>query len=215
MRVAATVRRLRVWGIAVLGVLALATLIYFAAIKAPHDQKSAMYWVDHTQEVLLQTATLEAHIQAAVAAGRGFAVTKNEDVRGQFEAAAQDISADLTSLRALTTDNLQQKTEIGRLVPLIRLRMGLLQRFTGMTPPIGATTSSGRDGTAAPAAVTAARLVAASIDTIKGEETRLLAQRRRALARVSFNTTVGLIVGAALLSASALSMLVLLDRRKQ
>ena len=84
-------------------------------------------WVAHTHKVVAQLSAVLATVQSAETGQRGFIITGAERYLDPYNAALQRLDDDLRDLRQLTGDNPEQQRRLGRLEPLIALKLAELK----------------------------------------------------------------------------------------
>jgi signal transduction histidine kinase len=171
-------------------------LVAVAALWSGHVAVVSDLWVDHTERVALNVASVLQRLIDAETAERGYIATGDERFLGPYEGAAQDVHRSVATLRALTIDNPVQTPRIDSL-------SGLADRtFASLDSGIALRRNRG-----APAAIAAlaARTGLALMDSartvisrIESEESRLLLLRRAATERQRQVTQIILLVGAAI-----------------
>ncbi|HEY1793205.1 MAG TPA: CHASE3 domain-containing protein [Opitutaceae bacterium] len=81
-------------------------------------------WVDHTQQVLIETEAVRYTMTNAETGQRGYILTGKDSYIEPYRAARDAISASLSSLRSLTQDNPEEQRQLDLLDPLINGRDG-------------------------------------------------------------------------------------------
>jgi PAS domain S-box-containing protein len=85
-------------------------------------------WVEHTQRVLLELATVESLIRDAETSQRGFLYTGEERYLEPYNSAPADIKAHLDTLANLVSDNPTQAAHMPELRGLIQRKLGELAK---------------------------------------------------------------------------------------
>ena len=164
--------------VAILAVLAFVALLVALALRgsrAGSERDAALALERHTFVVLIETERLDAAIRASEAEQRGFLLSADQPFFTQMKVQIRSTEASLARLRALTADNPRQRRNIAALVPLVDTRLRLLRERAGLANSLGVIENVGyAPGRAAMAAISA------QLALVRGEEERLLAQRRAA-----------------------------------
>ena len=182
----------------IFALLLLLTLGFFA-YRSSNAMYEALKWEKHTQESLFKLNDTIILMTDAETGGRGFVITGNESYLEPFNAANQQISQNLSSLRGLLVDNSNQLDEIKKLENLISQKLDFIKATSEIRRNQGLEEASKRttSGTGK-ALMDEIRL---SIGKMKVEETNLLKKREADLTDsigntiflLSFGTIVGII----------------------
>ena len=201
--------------LATLGVGLLAgALLFFGGTQLARQQREASGWVEHTLEVLARAATLDADLAMVASEGRGFLVDRSPDSVTRFEVAATKVAADIAALTALTNDNPSQQALIAGLGPLTTGRIDFLRTI------IQRIQAGDEAGAQRLVQTQRGRLlmdqIVATIENLRTEERRLLAQRDRAKRSAERWTVIGLIVCGIVAAVSGLlSVVTYLGSRRE
>jgi two-component system, LuxR family, sensor kinase FixL len=85
-------------------------------------------WVQHTDDVLLDIAAIEASLIDAQAGARGYLLTGDTDYLLPFDRAEAGLARQLDALAELVTDNPQQAERLEELRPIVGARMAEFKR---------------------------------------------------------------------------------------
>jgi diguanylate cyclase (GGDEF)-like protein/PAS domain S-box-containing protein len=109
--------------------LAFVALIGMAWLSVRENRKllEADRWVEHTHEVLEESASLRAHLSDAGIA-RWLVIQGNESQVSAFRVAERASLTNLTSLRASTEDNLNQQKRLDELAPIVDARLAVMEK---------------------------------------------------------------------------------------
>jgi len=100
------------------------------AIRALHAFFDVQNWRAHTFEVLVHTKTVESDVSKATAAVRAYVVSGDPLYRSRYNAAVEDMTGELDTIKTLTLDNPGQQQRLAYTRQRILVRMSSLQ--TGM-----------------------------------------------------------------------------------
>lgn len=202
-----------------IGAAFLAACLLLGLSLLVRKQQVADRWVDHTMEILRQTAKLEAALATAANFERAFVIDRRiigddgKDSRKRFEDAALRTEEDVARLRALTADNRRQQAALDLLGPVILQRLAVSRtiihemddgNFRSALEVIR--THRGR---------ILADQVASIIGGMEGEERRLLTLRRTRMETTTRNIFGCVSVFPALVLCGALSMTMMLSGRRR
>jgi PAS domain S-box-containing protein len=104
--------------VVVVGGLVLLTILYFS-YKNTDDLIDANEWIEHTQEVLLESEKLAMDVKNIQVNGRVFVITKDENMLEEFGQSERAAQARIQSLRDLVSDNPPQLAKADSLQALI------------------------------------------------------------------------------------------------
>ena len=206
----------RLWRIAApvaLAAVAATILLVWGLVHVSRGKNEADAWVTHTLTVLERTALLEGNLANTIAEGRGFLLDPVPERRSRVDAGFAAVRDDVAALTALTEDNARQRDVLARLLPLIDMRIGVLndvmQRAASSEP--SEVVRIFRSVAANPMAAS----VHQAIIDLRDEEHRLLTERGGIAKGASRDVLVSLI-GCGLLAAICMGSLVvvLLCRRQ-
>jgi len=164
--------------VAILAVLAFVALVSALALRgsrAGAERDAALALERHTFVVLIETERLDAAIRASEAEQRGFLLSADQPFFVEMKHRMRGAETSLDRLRALTADNPRQRVNIAVLTPLVSARLQMLRQRAALLNSLGVIENIGY----APgrAAMTA---ISARLALVRGEEERLLTQRRAA-----------------------------------
>jgi diguanylate cyclase (GGDEF)-like protein len=97
------------------------------SLRENRNVTEADRWVSHTRDVLEANASLRSHLSDAGIARRIFLQGDGKQIE-VFDTAAKVSLADFAALRAMTSDNNEQRKRLDRLEPLIHARLAVLQK---------------------------------------------------------------------------------------
>lgn len=109
-------------------VLALLVGVGLASYVWARRYSERQRWVAHSYQVQAETNALSAAFTSATNARRGYVLTGDESMLGDFDEALRAVDKHLSQLRALTTDNPRQQQRLDQLKPLMDARIELLKR---------------------------------------------------------------------------------------
>jgi PAS domain S-box-containing protein len=149
-------------------------------------------WVQHTHTVL--NALEEAHstFRDTVSSARGYALSGNDEYRGNFEAGVRQVNSLMHELRQLLRDNSHQLAELQELEDLMRQRLTMARKLLEVQPERaqGELLLAGKDLSDA---------IRMHFQQMKGAENALLATRSQDSATSATVTSLA-VVGGSLLS---------------
>lgn len=96
--------------------------------------RESFSWVQHTDDVLLQLAAIEANLVDAESAERGYLLTGDADYLRPYERARVGIDRQLQALAQQVSDNATQLARAKELQPLVDARMAVFQRAIALGP---------------------------------------------------------------------------------
>jgi PAS domain S-box-containing protein len=188
------------------GLLALGFL-FFGLFDLPRQQRDATREVSHALEVLGVAAALEAHVERMTNEGRGYLNLPDLAALARTEAVIAQVYQDVAALRALTADSSAQQAMLDQLQPVIDARTAILRRTLALK---AAGDQAGVDAMMRRQEGRAMMVdIVATIERLRAEETRLLAERRAA-ADVAARVMVAALVACAALAACSLFLAVTL-----
>jgi len=103
--------------------LVVLTVISAGSVYLVNEARDDAKWVVHTVEVENQILLTQLEMRRAESAERGFISTSLPDFLDDFENAASRLTADLTLLRELTSDNPVQAHSLDEMIPLSNERI--------------------------------------------------------------------------------------------
>src|SRR5262245_25859642 len=111
-------RRLAVFGPA--GIVVLTGVLAYLALDRVVQMRR---WVEHTNEVLVQSSSLMTALLASETATRGYVLTHDSTLLSQYGGSPQRARQSLDSLRRLTTDNDAQQARVDTLELKVGVRL--------------------------------------------------------------------------------------------
>ena len=96
--------------------------------------KESFGWVQHTDEVLLQLAAIEATVIEAESAERGYLLTGDQRYRDPYDRAKAGLDGQLDGLAQLVADNPGQRQRVEELRPVIDARMAEFKQAIDLGP---------------------------------------------------------------------------------
>jgi PAS domain S-box-containing protein len=112
-----------------IGFLALVVLLVINALVTRQQVKSqadAHYWVEHTQQALLQLAQIDSLLTQTESGQRGFLYTDNEQYLAPYNQAKGEVESNISRLAELTADNPIQQARIPQLRELTQHKLAEL-----------------------------------------------------------------------------------------
>jgi len=164
--------------VAILAVLAFVALVSALALRgsrAATERDAALALERRTFVVLIETERLDAAIRASESDQRGFLLSTDTPFFDEMKVQMRGVGASFARLQSLTADNPRQRANVAVLAPLVNARLKLLREHAGLANSLGVIKNIGY----APGR-TAMAAIAARLALVRGEEERLLAQRRAA-----------------------------------
>ena len=182
----------------------LAALVVFGWIVYT-DSRSVVQegrWVDHTRRVMVRLERTAYALKDAETAERGYLLTADAGYLRPYESAVAQVREHLSRLRELTLDNPEQQRRLAEFGTLVQAKLDELAatiRLFGSGDTAGALRTvegSGNELT---------QRVRQAMDSMRDEETRLLAERQRgaeaAVTEMTRAIVAGLLVFIALITA--------------
>ena len=114
--------------------VALVLLSVFALDLNLNRLKDSFGWVEHTDQVLLQLATIEATVIDAESGERGYLLTGNAAYLDSYTRARDAIGGQMDVLTALLSDRSEQMQRVHSLRPLIDSRFAEFERVVALGP---------------------------------------------------------------------------------
>ncbi|MBE9126549.1 MULTISPECIES: PAS domain S-box protein [unclassified Coleofasciculus] len=93
-------------------------------------------WVQHTQQVRLETKRLLTALLDAETAVRGYDITRRQEFLNRYDTAIAEIPVALEQLRQFVADNHSQAHRLRRIQALVTTRVNLLNRNLQLTPSL-------------------------------------------------------------------------------
>jgi CHASE3 domain sensor protein len=188
----------------------LAAVPAILAVYGKEELSQAFEWVSHTSKVQREIEQAEVALLDAETGQRGFLLTGNRSYSEPALAAAEQMSREVTALRALTADNTTQRKELEKLEPHLASRIDLIKqtialRTNGRNEEAMALVMNGRGKTEMDA-------VRAGLDRMAAEENRLLSVRTARLEEMAHKATLLMFALALLTALFALTIFVMLRR---
>jgi len=163
----------------------------------PEHQAQRGKWVGHTREVLDQLDKLALHVTEAETGQRGFLLTGQDDYLSPYNAALDQIDADLAHLQQLTADNQHQRNR------LPALREGIKSKLDELGETVNLRRTQGQN--AALQVVSTGRgkeemtVINQQINNMKAEEDNLLHTRLNAWQISTGQTRIAVLTGGILM----------------
>jgi PAS domain S-box-containing protein len=117
-------RRSLFWSAVGLGMLLIMASI---ALWTARQVTDSDFWVAHTREVISVAQQFFADLKDAESAQRAYLITGQDEYLESYEAAANQVPNDVSTLKRLTADNPVQQERLDVLQPLVTRRLGELQ----------------------------------------------------------------------------------------
>ena len=95
-------------------------LLIWLVLESTRELNHSRAWVEHTYNVLNKLSHLRISTQAVESSRRGYLITQQDQYLRPYSQAKKDIPVDLSALKKLTEDNLEQAQRLEKLNPLIR-----------------------------------------------------------------------------------------------
>ncbi|MCA1324007.1 sensor histidine kinase [Herbaspirillum sp. alder98] len=148
-------------------------------------------WVQHTHTVLYTLEEAHSTFRDTVSSARGYALSGNDEYRGNFEAGVRQVNSLMHELRQLLRDNGPQLDELQELEDLMRQRLTLARKLLEVQPePIqGELLLAGKDLSDA---------IRGHFAHMKGAENALLATRSQESANSAALTSAAVVCGSLL-----------------
>lgn len=99
------------------------------AYYSVRDFEARAVWVQHTHTVLNVLEETHSTLRDTVSSARGFALSGNDEYRGNFEAGVRQLNALMHQMRQLMRDNSAQLSELAELEDLMRQRLVLARKL--------------------------------------------------------------------------------------
>ncbi|MES2179427.1 MAG: CHASE3 domain-containing protein [Gemmatimonadota bacterium] len=160
--------------------------------------RDARAWVQHTENVILNSMSALSHVQDAEAGERGYLISGSQDYLATYAMGRDSSRIELARLRRLTSDNPRQQSLLTVLEPIVEQR--LMRLDSALTGQRRGDTSVALEIVRSPRGrqlMDSARII---FDELRTEERRLLALRERRQEDDERTTSIVLLVGV-LLSA--------------
>lgn len=177
---------------------ALALLLFVAVASYASLLRYAadLKWVTHTHQVLEKLGELKANVIDAETGERGYILTRDPAYLEPYTQALAQAQQNISAIRQLTMDNLNQQLALDRLEPLVSTRLAYLkaniqfrdEQTIGSTPQI-ISESPGR---------LLMKQIRVGIAGMKDEEDRLLVKRTGEMEATSHATKTLIVSGEAL-----------------
>jgi len=94
-------------------------LLIWLVLESTHELNRSRVWVEHTYNVLNKLSHLRISTQAVENSRRGYLITQQDQYLRPYFQAKNDIPVDLSGLKMLMADNLEQTKRLEKLHPLI------------------------------------------------------------------------------------------------
>ena len=113
----------------VIGFLAFVVLLAVNAVVIRHGveaQVNAHYWIEHTQQVLLELSRIDSLLTQAESGQRGFLYTGNEQYLAPYNQARAEIESHINRVAQLTADNPVQQPRLPQLRQLAQHKLSAM-----------------------------------------------------------------------------------------
>jgi two-component system sensor kinase FixL len=194
------------FGVALLLVIAAAAVAQFNLQRL----RNSFGWVEHTQQILSQIASIDTDLASAVAAHQaGLLAGGSQEQLAAFRECSADLGTHLAALQQLTFDNPDQRARLAALRPMITGELGRLARAI---EPTSEPRTGGPDGTE----LQARQAIRLALRQFRDAEIALLTARQL---RADRDATISTVLGGATivlaLGAAALGMFLLQRERER
>ena len=168
--------------------IAIGIASYFMSDHLANDED----WVIHTYRVISLLKTVSSGVGEAESAQRGYALTGDEALLKQYQAALQTVPQTLQQLQSEVTDNPAQQQRLAQLSPLVNARLELLQQSIALqgTEP----SASGPRAELRRRGAVFDEQIRTQLSAIEQEENQLLRQRTSTTARAQRRANVLLLL---------------------
>ncbi len=168
--------------------IAIGIASYFMSDHLANDED----WVIHTYQVISLLKTVSSGVGEAESAQRGYALTGDEALLKQYQAALQTVPRTLQQLQSEVTDNPAQKQRLAQLSPLVNARLDLLRQSIALqgTEP----SASGPRAELRRRGAVLDEQIRTQLSAIEQEENQLLRQRTSTTARAQRRANVLLLL---------------------
>lgn len=175
--------------------LALALLVSLAvsSYRTAEHQAASADWVAHTYDVVSKLHRLYATVQAAESAQRGFSSSGREEFVVLHQASEEKVPAQLSTLRQLVADNVDELHQLVLLSAAIEARLELTRTRIEERRRLGAAVLTANLQTGA--GLRLMEKVNAAVETMIHSENMLLAERRRTMDQARVRSRNLLIAG--------------------
>src|SRR5579872_2614606 len=189
-------------------------LSYIAIVNLLDDEN----WVTHTYTVIDKLDLLLVTMVNAETGQRGYIITGNLDYLEPYNSAVSSVNNQISELRQLTLDNPVQQSNIDKLVPLVKERMGQLANNVNLRKNNDVSDIIKNINGFDQGKITMDK-IRVVINDMKNEEEQLLAKRTATSQSVTQNTQFVIIFGTtAAIIITAISTIIinkkLRDRQK-
>lgn len=168
--------------------IAIGIASYFMSDHLANDED----WVIHTYQVISLLKTVSSGVGEAESAQRGYALTGDEALLKQYQAALQTVPQTLQQLQSKAADNPAQQQRLAQLSPLVNARLDLLRQSIALRG-----TGPSANGPRAELRRRGAILdeqIRTQVSAIEQEENQLLRQRTSTTARAQRRANVLLLL---------------------
>jgi signal transduction histidine kinase len=201
--------RRNLWGVAAI-VIAILAFAFLLAWRSASEAKSLFEWSTHTEEVLDKISQARFGRSRLMNQLWAFRVTRNPELPARFHEDMESLRRDLDELRALTSDNPEQRRILDELAPLVTTQLVLLQH--AMDDAIEGNASQA-DSSTWSLPFQPSDHVRELFNTMERDERTLMAQRSAAIEINGARTRTVLLI-ATLLTGLILSTAVFLVQRE-
>ncbi|KAF1035345.1 MAG: Phytochrome-like protein cph1 [Herbaspirillum frisingense] len=159
------------------------------------DFEERAVWVQHTHTVLNVLEEAHSTLRDTISSARGYALSGNDEYRGNFEAGVREMNSLMHELRRLMRDNPEQLQRLGQTEDMIAQRVLMARKLLELDPE----TAQGQLLEGKPLSDD----IRARFAEMKGSENALLATRSQETA-ASADVTILTVLGGSLLSVALL-----------
>ncbi len=129
------ISRGRFAGAGALGVAAVLLIVLGVVLNINLGRlRDSLVWVQHSNDILLQTGGLEHDLAQAEGDARAYALTSDRSYLAAMETAHRGVDRHLAALRSLVADNAAQTRNLDIVQPLFQARLAMLEWFTRLSP---------------------------------------------------------------------------------
>ena len=197
--------------------LILLALIGGATYRSLKSTQQALAWESHTRDVQLQLEKAQSALISTEASARGFVLLGREESAQRFDDTAAAFRAQMQQLDALTADNPAQHERLKKLQQLGEDKLDVSKRFIDLRREEGFERAAREVSNGV--GVRLMDEIRPVANALEGEELRLLAARKDALAaqinRTVFVILLGSILGILSLAVATLVTIRQLRRRRK
>jgi len=177
-------------GIAMAAVLMLGALVLHSTARS----RDAYFWVEHTQDVIVDLHILQANLGEAESGLRGYLLSGDARYLERFAQNLAQAAELRESIPELVSDNPVQVPRAMHLRDLAIAKAQLMQAVVDRAGPAGDIDPARRER-----ATSIMAELSRTVEVMAGEERRLLVQRSAAAQRLAENTRILMIIGCPIL----------------